>query len=72
MNPVKIPEPDSDFWQQPPAIGVHIGAAIAYYTVMPAPEFQAQLDRIEAMLKALTDLPHNKRYDQQPLAEQPK
>lgn len=44
----------------------------AYYSVLPAPSFQAQLDRIEAMLKALTDLPHNKRYDQQPLAEQPK
>lgn len=27
------------------------------------PDVLAQLDRIEAMLKALTDLPHNKRYD---------
>lgn len=44
-------------------IGVQrvLDTAMAYYVVMPAPSFQAQLDRIEGMLKELTSLPHNKR-----------
>lgn len=35
----------------------------AYYVVMPAPVFQAQLDRIEAMLKRMLGEPMVDGYD---------